>query len=75
MAYGDFRDLNRRTIADEVLRYKAFDIAKKLKYDGYHCGFFSMVYKFFHKKTSSSSIKSENISHKELAEELHEPIV
>ena len=75
MAYGDFRDLNRRTFADEVLCYKAFDIAKNLKHDGYHCGFFSMVYNFFHKKTSSSSIKSENISHKELAKELPEPIV
>ena len=27
MAYGDFKDLNRRTAPDKVLRDKAFDIA------------------------------------------------
>ena len=31
MAYGDFKDLNRRTIADEVLRGNAFNIAKNSK--------------------------------------------
>ena len=35
MADGDFKDLNRRTSADKVLRDKAFDIAKNPKYDGY----------------------------------------
>ena len=34
-----------------------------------------MVYKFFDKKTSGSSIKNENISNKELAEELNKPII
>ena len=34
MAYGDFKDLNRRTTANEVLRDKAFNIAKIPKYDG-----------------------------------------
>ena len=34
-----------------------------------------MVCKFFHKKTSGSGIKNENISNKELSEELHKPIV
>ena len=29
---GDFKDLNRRTIADKVLRDKAFNIAKNPKY-------------------------------------------
>ena len=28
MAYGDFKDLDRRTFADEVLRDKAFNSAK-----------------------------------------------
>ena len=32
-------------------------------------------YKFFNKKTSCSRIKNENISNKELAEELHKPII
>ena len=34
-AYGDFKDLSRRTRADKVLRDKAFNIAKNPKYDGY----------------------------------------
>ena len=34
MVYGDFKDLNRRTAADKVLRDKAFNIAKNPKYDG-----------------------------------------
>ena len=32
MAYGDFKDLNRRTAADNVLREKAFNIAKNPRY-------------------------------------------
>ena len=34
-----------------------------------------MVYNFFDKRTSSGVIKNEIISNKELAEELHEPII
>ena len=34
-----------------------------------------MVYKFFDKKHSTSSIKNKIISNKELSEELHKPIV
>ena len=34
-----------------------------------------MVYKIFDKKTSGSGIKNESISDKELAEELHKPII
>ena len=47
MSYGDFKDLNRRTFADEVLRNKAFNIARDPKYDGYQGALVSMVYKFF----------------------------
>ena len=75
MAYGDFKDLNRRTFADKVLRDKAFNIVKDPKYDGYQRGLASMVYKYFDKKTSGSGIKNENISNKELTEELHKPII
>ena len=80
MAYGDFKDWNRKAAADKVLCEKAFDIAKNKKYDGYEHGFASMVYKFFYKKTSGgaamlarletlatrnkSAIKNENISNK-----------
>ena len=34
-----------------------------------------MVYKFFDKKTYTRGIKNENISNKELAEEIHKPII
>ena len=47
MAYADFKDLNRRTAADKVLRDKAFNIAKNPKYDGYQR---PMVFKLFNKK-------------------------
>ena len=47
MAYGDFKDIARRTASNKVLRNKAFNIAKNPKYDGYQRVFASMVYKFF----------------------------
>ena len=47
MAYGDFKDLTRRTGSDKILHDKAFNIAKNPKYDGYQRGIASMVYKFF----------------------------
>ena len=34
-----------------------------------------MVYKFFGKKSSGSSVKNKNSSNKELAKELHKPII
>ena len=35
MAYGDFKDLTRRTVSDKTLRDKAFNIAKNPKCDRY----------------------------------------
>ena len=32
MAYGDFKDLKRRTASDKILKDKAFNIAKNPKY-------------------------------------------
>ena len=58
MAYGDFKDLKRRTASDKILRDKAFNIAKNPKYDGYQRGLSSMVYKFFDKKSASLTDKS-----------------
>ena len=46
MAYGDFKDLKRRTASEKSLRNKAFNIAKNPKYDGYYRGPASMVYTF-----------------------------
>ena len=62
MAYGDFKDLARRTVSDKILHNRAFNIAKNPKYDGYQKGLALMVYKFFYKKTPDSRFKNENIS-------------
>ena len=35
MAYGDFKDLERKTASDKFLRDKAYNISKNPKYDGY----------------------------------------
>ena len=74
MAYGDFKNLAKRTAADKMLRNKAFNITKDPKYDGYQRGLASMVYKFFDKKPASSGIKSIP-QNQQLAEELHKPII
>ena len=34
MAYGDFKDLKRKTASEEILRDKAFNVAKNPTYDG-----------------------------------------
>ena len=47
ITYGDFKDLNRRTYADKVLRDKAFNFTNNLKSDGYQHGIVSTVHKFF----------------------------
>ena len=76
--YGGFKDLKRRTAADNFLRDKAFNIAKNPKYDGYQRGLASMVYKFFDKKTKGSGVTLANKSipqNEQLAEELHKPII
>ena len=56
IAYGDFKDLGRRTALDKFLRDKAFNTAKNPKYDGCQRGLASMVYKFFDKKSAGSSV-------------------
>ena len=75
MAYGDFKDLARRTASDKILRDKAFNIAKNPKYDGYQRGLASMVYKFFDKKSIVSDVNIPLDFDEQLAEELHKPII
>ena len=58
MAYGDFKDLAKRTAVDKVLRDKAFKNANDQKYDGYQRGLASMVYKCFDKKSQGSGLAS-----------------
>ena len=74
MVYGDFKDFEKRSFADNVLRDKAFKIASDQKYDGYQTGLASMVYKFFHKKSQGSGVANNN-ENTQLAEELHKPII
>ena len=75
MAYGDFKDLTRRTSSDKILRDKAFNIAKNSKHEGYQRGLTSIVYQVLIKKSSGSNIKNENLSDQQLAEEIHKPII
>ena len=85
-AYSDSKDLTKRTVADKILKNKAFDIGKDPKYHGYQRGLASMVYKFFDSKVASPDIKSVGSAAKrvntkitpqkeQLAEELHKSII
>ena len=84
MAYGDFKDLNRRTASNNILRDKTFTIAKNPKYNGYQRGLASMVYKFIDKKSTlltDKSVSDSGVSNNEikqnlqLAKELQKPII
>ena len=72
MVYGKSKDLVIRTQSDKVLRDKVFKIASDPKYDGYQRGLASMVYKFFHKKSSGIGIANE--PNYQLANELYKLI-
>ena len=73
IAYGKYKDLEKRTQSHKVLKGKAFEIANNPKYDGYLRGLASMVYKFFDKKSKGTGIKS--IPNQQLANELHKPSI
>ena len=75
MAYGKYKDLEKRTQSDKILRDKAFEISNNLKYDVYQRGLASMVYKFFDTKSKENSIKNEIKQNQQLANELHKPIM
>ena len=75
MVYGDFKDLKKRKASDNILRDKAFNIAKNPKYDGYQRGLASMVYKFFDKKSTGNGINIPLDFNEQLAKELHKPII
>ena len=75
MAYGDFKDLARRTASDKVLRDKVFNIAKNSKYDGYERGLASMVYKFFDKKSKGNGVNITLEFNGQSAKHLHKLII
>ena len=75
MAHKDFKDLPWRSVSVKILCDKTFDIAKKLKYDGYQIEVPSLVYEWFDKKHSGantceiiSTIKNETMLNQQLAE-------
>ena len=75
MAYGEFKDLKRRTASDKFLRDKAFNIANNPKYDGYQRGLASMVYEIFDKKSKGSGANIPLEFNEQLAKELHKPLI
>ena len=75
MAYEYFKDLARRTASDKILPDKAFDIAKNPKYDESQRGLASMIYSFFDIKAFGCCVNNDNMPDKQLAEELHKPII
>ena len=75
MTYGDFKDLKRRTAFDNILRDKAFNIAKNPRSDGYQRGLTSMAYMFFDKKSTGGGVNIPLEFNDILAKELHKPII
>ena len=82
--YSDSKDLTKQTVADKILRNKAFNVAKNSKYDGYQRRLASMVYKVLDKKSASLADKSTEgsgvnskpaLQNQQLAQELHKPII
>ena len=69
MVYVKYKDLTKRKQSDKVLRDKAFKIESNPKHDGYQRGLPSMIYRFFDKKSTGSSVNQQ------LANELHKPII
>ena len=79
MAYGDFKDLARRTGSHNILRDKAFTIAKNPKYGDYKRALASIVYKFFDKTPAGKGVNlhanNKFKQNHQLAEELRKPII
>ena len=59
MAYNKFKDLEKITQSDRVLKNKALKIASNPKYNGYERGLASIVCKFFDKKSKGCGIKNK----------------
>ena len=75
MAYGDSKNLPRRTSPEKILCGKAYNITKNLKYDRYQRGLAFVVYKFFNKKTSVGAAKKGSMPNQRLAEELYKAFI
>ena len=73
MAY--LNNLNKSTALDKGLRDKALNIAKIQKMTEIKKILLQWLIYFLIKKKSVGTVKNENISNKELAEELFKPII
>ena len=74
--YSKYRDQQNRIKSDIVLKnkpYKPYKIAADPKIDGFQRGLAAMVYKFFDDR--SKNVLGSRIENKELASELHKPII
>lgn len=56
----DSTDLAKRTISDNILQNKAYEITKNLKHDGYQSGLGGIVYTFFDKIRKRREIMQTN---------------
>ena len=59
MTYGKFKDLDKRTQSDNVLRSKSLEIASNPKCDGYQRELALTVYKFFDKNPQKVVLKTK----------------
>ena len=85
MAYNKFKDLEKRTQSNIVLKNKALKIDSNPKYNGYERGLVSMVYKCFDKKSKGAGLKENQgnflqnsrnlLANLQLANALHKPII
>ena len=75
LTYGNFKDWAKGAASDKALRDETFNIVKNPKYDGYQRGLASMVYRFFDKKSKGGGVNMPLEFNKQLAKELHKPII
>ena len=74
MAYGNIKDLARRTASDRVSRGKVFNIAKNPKMMDIREVLLLWFINILIKNTSGSGIKNETKQNQQLAEELYKQI-
>ena len=74
MAYNKYKDLKGRTQSDIVLKNEVYKVSTNPKIDGFQRALASMVSKFFDER-SRKVLKGSGIENKQLADELHKPII
>ena len=75
MACGDFEDLTRRTAADKVLWDKVFNMLKIKNMMDVNVCRLQWFINILIKKNPGGEVKNQIMSNKELAKELHKPII